>query len=187
MKAVKKWVGQGGRATLADAPDADILREILELLRMRIEAGRATFFVKVKSHRGEPLNERADTLAEKGRARPEDEKRWNERTDRMTFTVTQQGNSKTSVWTDSVRNAFRKQAGQSKTPLRMCTSWLRETGPGGYGTPGIRGGCSQLGQGERQQRVASSKMSRHGGKNVSKIWKAGSWGSLRRRRGAQTS
>ena len=115
MKAVKKWVGQGGRATLADAPDADILREILELLRMRIEAGRATFFVKVKSHRGEPLNERADTLAEKGRARPEDEKRWNERTDRMTFTVTQQGNSKTSVWTDSVRNAFRKQAGQSKT------------------------------------------------------------------------
>ena len=115
LKAVKKWVGQGGRATLADAPDADILREILELLRMRIEAGRATFFVKVKSHRGEPLNERADTLAEKGRARPEDEKRWNERTDRMTFTVTQQGNSKTSVWTDSVRNAFRKQAGQSKT------------------------------------------------------------------------
>ena len=115
LKAVKKWVGQGGRATLADAPDADILREILELLRMRIEAGRATFFVKVKSHRGEPLNERADTLAEKGRARPEDEKRWNERTDRMTFTITQQGNSKTSVWTDSVRNAFRKQAGQSKT------------------------------------------------------------------------
>ena len=54
-------------------------------------------------------------MAEKGRARPEDEKRWNERTDRMTFTVTQQGNSKTSVWTDSVRNAFRKQAGQSKT------------------------------------------------------------------------
>ena len=115
LKVIKKWIGQGGRATLADAPDADILREILELLRARIEAGRATFFVKVKSHRGEPMNERADTLAEEGRARPDEEKRWDARTDRMTFTITRQGTSKTSVWTDSVRNAFRKQAGRSKT------------------------------------------------------------------------
>ena len=36
----------------------------MELLRARINAGRATFFFKVKSHRGESLNERADTLAE---------------------------------------------------------------------------------------------------------------------------
>jgi ribonuclease HI len=115
LKVIKKWIGQGGRATLADAPDADILREILELLRARIEAGRATFLVKVKSHRGEPMNERADTLAEEGRARPDEEKRWDARTDRMTFTITRQGTSKTSVWTDSVRNAFRKQAGRSKT------------------------------------------------------------------------
>ena len=35
-----------------------------------------------------PLNERADTLAaaERGRTRPDEEKRWNVRTDRMTFT-----------------------------------------------------------------------------------------------------
>jgi len=51
LKAIKKWIGQGGRATLANAPDADILREIVELLRTRIEAGQATFFVQVKSHR----------------------------------------------------------------------------------------------------------------------------------------
>ena len=63
LKVIKNWIVQGGRATLAEAPDADILREILELLRARIEVGRATFFVKVKSHRGEPMNERADTLA----------------------------------------------------------------------------------------------------------------------------
>lgn len=104
LKVINKWVGQGGRATLANAPDADILREILELIRARIEAGIATFLVKVKSHRGEPLNEQADTLAEKGRARPEEEKRWDERTDRMTFTVGRQSNTKTSVWTDSVRD-----------------------------------------------------------------------------------
>ena len=73
LKVIRKWVGQGGRASLARAPDADILGEILELLRARINAGRATFFFKVKSHRGEALNERADTLAEMGRERPEDE------------------------------------------------------------------------------------------------------------------
>ena len=48
LRVIRKWVGQGGKATLATAPDVDIL-------------------IKVKSHRGEPINERADTLAEEGR------------------------------------------------------------------------------------------------------------------------
>ena len=60
--AIKKWVGQGKKATLATAPDAHILREIVCLLTQRVRAGRATFLIKVKSHRGEPINERADTL-----------------------------------------------------------------------------------------------------------------------------
>jgi hypothetical protein len=80
-------VGQGGKATLATAPDADILREIVCLLTQRVRAGRATFLIKVKSHRGEPINERADTLAEKGREISDDDKRWDDRTDRMTFEV----------------------------------------------------------------------------------------------------
>jgi ribonuclease HI len=128
LKAIKKWIGQGGRATLANAPDADILREIVELLRTRIEAGRATFFVKVKSHRGEPLNERADTLAEKGRAKPEEEKQWDVRTDRITYKIKRQGTSTTSVWTDSVRNAFRRQAGMAKVQdmyMQAARNWSR--------------------------------------------------------------
>ena len=60
-------VGEGSKATLANAPNADILSEIIEKLRERIERGSATFLVKVKSHRGDPLNERADTLADEGR------------------------------------------------------------------------------------------------------------------------
>ena len=114
LKVIKKWIGQGGKATLANAPDADILHEILTRLRARIEAGRATFFVKVKSHRGEAMNERADGSAEEGRVRPEEEKKWDQRTDRMTFEVKAGKATKVSVWTDSVRNAFRKQAGQAK-------------------------------------------------------------------------
>jgi len=46
LKAVMKWVGEGGKARLAGAPDADILREAIELLRARIEAGTTKFLVK---------------------------------------------------------------------------------------------------------------------------------------------
>jgi ribonuclease HI len=114
LRVIRKWVGQGGKATLATAPDADILGEIIHLLTQRVRAGRATFLVKVKSHRGEPINERADTLAEEGRALSDEKKRWDERTDRMTFEVRKGGTTVSSVWTNSVRNAFRKQAGWAK-------------------------------------------------------------------------
>jgi hypothetical protein len=67
-------INPGLKATLATAPDADILREIICLLTQRVRAGRATFLIKVKSHRGEPINERADTLAEEGRAISDDDK-----------------------------------------------------------------------------------------------------------------
>ena len=76
LYAVKKWVGQGGKATLARAPDADILQEIVCLLTHRIRAGRATFLIEVKSYRGEPINERADTLTEEGLEISDDNKRW---------------------------------------------------------------------------------------------------------------
>jgi ribonuclease HI len=112
--AIKKWVGQGGKATLTTAPDADILQEIVCLLTQRVRAGRATFLIKVKSHRREPINERADTLAEEGREISDDTKRWDVRTDRMTFAMQKGNTTIRSVWTNSVRNAFRRQAGWAK-------------------------------------------------------------------------
>jgi hypothetical protein len=42
LYAIKKWVGQGGKASLATAPDADILQEIVCLLTQCVRAGRAT-------------------------------------------------------------------------------------------------------------------------------------------------
>jgi ribonuclease HI len=81
LRVIKKWVGQGGKATLATAPDADILQEIILLLTQRVRAGRTTFLVKVKSHRGEPINERADTLAEEGREMSNDYNWWDNHTD----------------------------------------------------------------------------------------------------------
>jgi hypothetical protein len=67
----------------------------------------------VKSHRGEPINKLADTLAEE-REISGDDKRWDDRTDRMTFEVRKGNTTVRSVWTNNVRNAFRKQAGWAK-------------------------------------------------------------------------
>ena len=64
LKAVKRWVGEGGKATSTGAPDADILLEAIEELRKRT-VGSATFLVKVKAHRGESANEEADIQADK--------------------------------------------------------------------------------------------------------------------------
>ena len=52
--------GQGGKASLPNTADADILEYILVKLAARIVAKVRTFLVKVKTHRGEPLNEGAD-------------------------------------------------------------------------------------------------------------------------------
>ena len=65
LKAVKRWVGEGGNATLVGAPDSDVLLEAIEEHRTRTTAGAATFLVKVKAHRGEPANEKADMQANK--------------------------------------------------------------------------------------------------------------------------
>jgi ribonuclease HI len=122
LRVIKKWVGQGGKATLATAPDVDILQEIILLLTQRVRAGRTTFLVKVKSHRGEPIKERADTLAEEGREMSNDDQRWDDRTDRMTFEVRRGNTTVCSVWTNSVRTALRKQAGWAKLQEARATA-----------------------------------------------------------------
>jgi hypothetical protein len=46
LKPSKRWVVEGGKATLVGAPDADIVLEAIEELRKRTTAGAATFLVK---------------------------------------------------------------------------------------------------------------------------------------------
>jgi len=45
LKAVKRWVDEGRKATLVGAPDADTLLEAIEELRKETTAGAATFLV----------------------------------------------------------------------------------------------------------------------------------------------
>ncbi len=96
--AIKKLVGQAGKTLLATGPDADVSREIVCLWTQRVRRGRATFLIKVKSHRGEPINERTDTLSEEGREISDDNQRWDVRTDCMTFEVQKGNTTVRSVW-----------------------------------------------------------------------------------------
>ena len=86
LKAVKRWVGEGGKATLVGAPDADILLDAIEELRKRTTAGAATFLVKVKAHQGEPANEEADIQADKAISGKDVPTEWHDRTNRAVFT-----------------------------------------------------------------------------------------------------
>ena len=47
-------------------PDGDILRDIIELLKKRVETGLFTLFVKIRANRGEFFNEKADRWANQG-------------------------------------------------------------------------------------------------------------------------
>jgi len=86
LKAVTRWIGEGGKATLVKSSDADILAAAIEILRKKIAAGTATFLVKVKAHRGEPTNEGANILADKAMSDLKVGKEWCQRTNRAVFT-----------------------------------------------------------------------------------------------------
>ncbi len=70
LNKISRWIGSGPRTTLAGDANADIMISIVERIRERVQKGARTFMVKVKAHRGEPLNEKADTQAENARQLP---------------------------------------------------------------------------------------------------------------------
>jgi len=67
LSCSQKWIGEAKSPSMHGIPDADIMREIVQLLRERIEQGLLTIFIKIKAHRGDPLNELADRWADEGR------------------------------------------------------------------------------------------------------------------------
>jgi len=86
LKAVKKGVGEGGKATFVGAPDADILWEAIEELQKRTAVGARTFLVKVKAYQGEPADEEADIQANKATSSKDVPTEWRDRTNRAVFT-----------------------------------------------------------------------------------------------------
>ena len=86
-RLVCRWVGQGGKTSLSNTADTDILEYILMKLEARILSKSRTFLVKVKTHRGEPLNEGTDDRAEAGRMMEKEGEgcRWKVRTTRLVY------------------------------------------------------------------------------------------------------
>ena len=53
-RLVRRWIGQGGKASLSNTADADILEFIIGKLRARIAANARTFLVKIKHNEASP-------------------------------------------------------------------------------------------------------------------------------------
>ena len=101
-----------------------------------MEAGAATLLIKVKAHRGDPLNEEADIRAELGRRKAYKETIWDDLSDRTVYQwPIKQGKTKvlkTSVWTDTVRNYIRQKAGEIEAFKALevgALKWCKEHGP----------------------------------------------------------
>ncbi len=81
-----------------------------------MEPGAATLLIKVKVHRGDPLNEEADIRVELGRQKAYKETIWDDLSGRTVYQwPVKQGKTKalkTSVWTDTVRNYIRQKTGE---------------------------------------------------------------------------
>jgi hypothetical protein len=120
---VGRWVGQGGKVSLANTADADILEHILTKLAGRIAAKSRTFLVKVKEHRGEPLNEGADDLPKADREMEKEGEnfRWQERTTRVVYPYYDRNlrQWKKGTWTKTVRNTARRGAAESLMDERL--------------------------------------------------------------------
>jgi len=112
LKALKRWGGEGRKATLVGAPDADILLEAIEELRKRTIAGATMFLVKVKAHRGEPANEEADIQADKAISGKDFPTEWHDRTNRAQEPRRKGGTvsyeDRKSTWNGGVRKAIRR-------------------------------------------------------------------------------
>ena len=70
---------------LSRSPDADVLKSIILKLEQRVKAGTTTLLIKVKVHRGDPLNEETDIRVEMGRLKEYKETIWNDSSDRTVY------------------------------------------------------------------------------------------------------
>ena len=97
-------VGGGAKLSLAKTADADILKTIIIKLQKRVQAKSGTLMLKVKAHRGCPLNEEADIRAEMGRRKPEQQRTWDEPTNRTVF-----------QWSESSKRNYQEKHNGHKT------------------------------------------------------------------------
>ena len=67
LQAIHKWIGCGAKMNLSKSTNEDVLKAMTLKLQRRVDVGATTLLIKVKVHRGDPLNEETDIRAELGR------------------------------------------------------------------------------------------------------------------------
>jgi len=124
LSSSQKWVGEGKFPSMRGNPDADIMRDIVELLRERIKQGLLTVFIKIKAHRGDPINELADRWADEGR--PSENIRWSLPTNRPIFSWTENGTTHQSPMDPTVKKRIDSQVArqQLKTQTGSTANFL---------------------------------------------------------------
>ena len=58
---------EGKDLLLRHSPDGEILARNIKVLHQRVSMGLFTMFIKIRAHRGEFLNEKADRWSDEGR------------------------------------------------------------------------------------------------------------------------
>jgi len=97
--------------------DTDIMRDVVQLLRDRIKQGLLTIFIKIKAHRGDPLNELSDTWTDEGRQ--SENIRWSLPTNRPIFYWTDNGTTHRSPMNPTGKKIIDLQVSQQQ--LKMHT------------------------------------------------------------------
>ncbi len=136
LQAIHKWIGYGANLNLSKSPDADILKAIMLKLQKRVEAGVTTLLTRVKTHRGDPLNEKVEIRSELGRRIAYKEMIWDDLSGRTVYQwPVKQGTTKvleTSVWTATVRNYIRQKTGEIEAFKSLevdALKWCKEHVP----------------------------------------------------------
>jgi hypothetical protein len=71
------------KLNLSKSPYVDVLKKNIIKLQKRVQVGTVTLLVKVKTHRGNPLNEVGDIRSEMGYHKEQNEVRWKSPTNRI--------------------------------------------------------------------------------------------------------
>ena len=82
---------------------------------------------KVKSHRGEPVNEYADVTANKGRQASDDSAQWNEASGRLVFTVKKGNGVRHSTWRAGIKKAIKEKAGKWEVQRQLQEAIRKRT------------------------------------------------------------
>jgi len=124
LSSSQKWTGEGKSPSMHGNPDADIMRDIVQFLRERIDQGLLTIFIKTKAHRGDPLNKQADRWADEGRQ--SENIRWSLPTNRPIFYWTDNNTTHRSPMNPTVKKRIDLQVSlqQLKTQTVSTANFL---------------------------------------------------------------